>query len=783
MRDVTPQPRSPIRALIALLHIIAIGVLLCAAQARAETKVRLDPADEAVYDSLAQPDINPTACYALRSGSVWQSPLGDFSFQEGQIAFFNPVGGRPSGCYFSGKADFRFDPERHLERTQLKRYTDDSILTASCDNAYIRFCDTATARAILACCDTTTIVSPDTRSSRLRWFEEQAGQHLTLDFGARSWEVLTNLSDPVPWLYIRPNLKGKDNLHFFYDPSGDEDVTAWYRPSGVTSRGVVDLVCSYNDDRYPLTAASRQAWLDNGIDIGDYHSTIDLSNSGNMILDVAVACRSRRDGLVALPFTTAPDLKFDSILVNQTPCSYIYDEDGGWLVVKSPEAFNARQAFLVRFFYRGDRLLDKLPWGDFFIHHTVRWLPRTSVRRRSTYTTTFRYPRHYDVVSVGDLIADTTVNDIRIATWQTIGEVKFISFNYGSFEELDQRMADGIQLRIYRGKNHLDGLFSSNYKEIVAADIDGSMQLFEHLFGKYPWDHLSATEIPGSHGQGFPQLLHLAYASFENNRKGVMDAFRAHEVAHQWFGHMVGWDSYHDQWLSEGFAEYAGAMFVQVRHKGNDEFFKLLKDWRELILSRGGHQYWHDGPDVAPIWMGFRCASNRSPASYQYIVYQKGAYVLHMLRQMLYDYARGSDQRFISLMHDYIATYNGRDPSTADFQKIIEAHVHQPMDWFFRQWVYGTQIPRFEYSWEREQQADGQWVIRGTIKQFDTDPPFRVFMPITIKFDDSRRRTFLQEINSAVTTFESPPMDLKPDELIFNDYHSVLCREKLVKKP
>jgi aminopeptidase N len=369
-----------------------------------------------------------------------------------------------------------------------------------------------------------------------------------------------------------------------------------------------------------------------------------------------------------------------------------------------------------------------------------------------------------------------------VSRWRTYGPESFISFNYGSFELLTDRIDNGPELRIYRGKNHLGGLFSGDFKQTVAENIEGAVRLFSKMFAPYPYDHLSATEIPGGHGQGFPQLLHLAWVSFQTEQKGETDAFRAHEVAHQWFGHMVGWKTYHDQWLSEGFADYAGALYLQARYPGNVEFLRELEEWRDEILQRGGGAFWHDGPDVAPIWLGFRCSSYRSPASYHYLVYAKGAYVLHMLRQMLHDYTRGNDDRFFAMMQDFVTRFSGTDASTEDFRRVVQSHVHQDMGWFFDQWVYGTQIPRFEYQWDRTQLPDKQWVVSGRIRQFDTSPPFRAFMPITVQSADGDW-TFLQEINGSATEFTTIPFRTKPEGVRFNDFHSILCREKVVRKP
>jgi aminopeptidase N len=133
-------------------------------------------------------------------------------------------------------------------------------------------------------------------------------------------------------------------------------------------------------------------------------------------------------------------------------------------------------------------------------------------------------------------------------------------------------------------------------------------------------------------------------------------------------------------------------------------------------------------------------------------------------------------------MRDYVSSYAHREATTADFQAVVERHVGQSMQWFFDQWVYGVQIPRYEYSWERERNADGQWIVRGRVDQFDVDSTFRVHMPITLVFEEGRR-TFVQEISGSGAQFSTPPLGEKPSEVVFNDYLTILCREKIVRKP
>lgn len=778
MAIVTMRERR--RAARVVCFLIFGVCLLPPAPGLAKDVVRLSGWDLAIRDSLDRPTADPNATFRVRAGAEWKTDVGTYRFHSGTLTFLLPVGGRPTGCYFEGAGQIDFTPPSAIERGQLFRFCADSSLAAAFEELYICYFDSLTNAELAARCDSAPLPSP-VRNDELRDWQERINDDLEMYVPAVGWRRLLRPDMPHASLIIGGKFVGVEPLYFMVDDADDEAVSVYRRSSLLVGKGGLDLVCSYDRPRTAVERQFRESLVGRGLAILDYHSEVTIRPSTEMVLDVtmrAVPHSEMRD----LSLLLAPKLEVDTVWINGAVVPFLYSDGGGGLVARPAEALRGSDAATIRVLYRGTELLYKFPWGDFFISYTTSWLPVTRPLARADYETTFRFPKHYDLVSSGEIVSDTVAGDWRIKKWRTYDPAAFISFNYGSFDVLSSPMVNGPRLDIYRSRNHLQGLFGGDIKKAVAADIDGSIQLFRRMFGPYPWPQLAATEIPGIHGQGFPQLLHLAWYSFETSKQGITDAFRAHEVAHQWFGHLVGWATYHDQWLSEGFAEYAGALYVQARNPGDKTFLELVKQWRSSILDVGGYDGWHAGPDVAPIWLGVRCASSASPASYSHLVYSKGAYVLHMLRNMLHDYKTGSDERFAALMRDYVSTYAHDKATTEDFQRIVERHLGQSMQWFFDQWVYGVQIPRYEYRWERTRSEDGKWIVKGRIDQLDVVASFRVYMPITLVFDDGRR-TFVQEVTGTGAEFTTPPLTEKPKEVMFNDYMTVLCREKLVSKP
>ena len=208
-----------------------------------------------------------------------------------------------------------------------------------------------------------------------------------------------------------------------------------------------------------------------------------------------------------------------------------------------------------------------------------------------------------------------------------------------------------------------------------------------------------------------------------------------HEIAHQWWGHIVGWDSYHDQWMSEGFAEFSASLYVQLI-RGNDKFIDFWEDLRKQVVEARPATRDRKPYTIGPVTQGYRLNNGKTGGAARFLIYPKGAYILHMLRMMMYAQNKGGDARFQAMMKDFIQTHFNKNVSTEDFKAIVERHMTQEMnvdnngkmDWFFNQWVYGTQVPA--YKLEYNVSSDG--VINGKITQSGVSDDFVMLVPLYI---------------------------------------------------
>ena len=264
-------------------------------------------------------------------------------------------------------------------------------------------------------------------------------------------------------------------------------------------------------------------------------------------------------------------------------------------------------------------------------------------------------------------------------------------------------------------------------------------------------------------------------AEVSSDGKGEEDVFRAHEVAHQWWGIGVDFATYHDQWLSEGFAQFSGLWYMQVARRNNDLYFDMLRRWRDDIFRKRDAAGGEDA-EVGPITLGYRTASTESPDAYDLMVYRKGAWVLTMLRVLMLDLRAVKEDAFKGLMRDFYTSYAGRRATTADFQRMAEQRIGVPLDWFFDEWVYGTEIPEYDFSWKLETANDGKTVLRMALTQSGVSDSFQMWVPIYVQVNGKVQRLGLVKVRGANTLSDEIVLPFHPEKVMLDENRSILCR-------
>jgi aminopeptidase N len=282
----------------------------------------------------------------------------------------------------------------------------------------------------------------------------------------------------------------------------------------------------------------------------------------------------------------------------------------------------------------------------------------------------------------------------------------------------------------------------------LGREVAASIKFYEKYSGPFPYRQLNVSQIPGTFGQGWPGLLYLSTFSFlpaeAQRRAGLSTASQEHfselvpfhEVAHQWWGNVVGWGSYRDQWIDEAMANYMALLFADSRKEPDRSLRHWLARYRARLTDRPGSDE-ETADEIGPLVMGSRLVSSKSPSGFERVIYGKGAWVIHMLRMMLRQPGRDPDARFNALLMTLATKYRYRALTTGDLRREVEAVMTPAMDleggrsmeWFFEQWVRGTGIPRYKVEFTAKK-LDSGYLVRGTLQQRGVPKGFVAPVPI-----------------------------------------------------
>ncbi len=460
-----------------------------------------------------------------------------------------------------------------------------------------------------------------------------------------------------------------------------------------------------------------------------------------------------------------------------------------WVTVTLPRTAQTGERFILELAYEGELIARHRQTLDFVLNDTLYWRPQHTDGAYSLLDLTFRVPERYRVASGGTLVDERLDGDTRLMRWTTAAPVRSMSFHYGEFD-VSEVGRDGLPtVSVYANEKHLG--FSPGVREKTLDDLLGALEFYGEYFGPYPYDSLLVTETQTQYAQAFPGLILLSYQAFGELHTGEAELFRAHEVAHQWWGAGIDWAGYRDQWMTEGFAQYAAALFTRDGLNDPDQFEAMINAWRLDVLGEGhvgqGHGVHYgfrpdalqrsDAHESGPLVVGFRLNTADTPFDYRVIAYEKGAYILHMLRSMLLNPDTGDDSRFRALMRGYATAHAGGVMSTPSFETAVSEAFDEPMDWFFDQWVYGVEVPTYRPDLEVVPLIDSPmaFVLRGHIRQEDVSEGFKMPVPIRITFDDHPPITRRVWVDAEEVQVEFP-LPERPTRVEFNADNGVLAK-------
>ena len=507
----------------------------------------------------------------------------------------------------------------------------------------------------------------------------------------------------------------------------------------------------------------------------------------------------RRSRLLAGAQTAAapPADPSEPAALHGTPLHYVQETHGRllgddyhepWVTIALPRPVAAGERFILELAWRGP-LVERLRTArGFLLKDTRHWIPMHPDNRRSLLRLTYRVPERYQVASGMTRVDERVAGGTRIAEWVADEPVRGMAFSMGRFAVTAVDEAGRLPITVYENRSQTG--FAPGALRRTIADLEGAIRVYADYFGPYPFRALNVAETVTYAGQAFPGLVLLSFQAFGVLHTGVAELFRAHEVAHQWWGAAVHWEDYRDQWISEGFSHYAAALYALIGLEDEDQFQDILDAWRldvlgEVNVGQGAGRHYgvrpevirrSDGHESGPVVAGYRLNSSDTPVDYQILAYEKGAFILHMLRMMLTDLETGDDTRFRGLMRGFFRDHRRRPASTRTFEAAVARAFGAPMDWFFDQWVYGVDVPTYrpELRTSRVLDQPSPYLLHGVVRQEDVPDGFRMPVPIRVRFA-GRPPLVHRVLIDAETVDVQVPLPAEPADVEFNYRHAVLA--------
>ncbi len=741
---------------------------------------------------------------------------GTFHLRSGTVCFVAPVQGKVTGAVFVGDGNFVISPPPS-EMGMLKLLTKENEFSENFSHLVMRFTDSTydeikkAGGATSGGCDSGLL--KDSQNAM------RHGQLLRYNLDAR---ILQDVLSPEPGQLFVAFVHGKrynDKELFAVDPHGP----------GYLMHEEVGLM-TYDENRYGIWAAfplSDGRRRSAGGHVHIEHQVLDTTIEKNASLTgkATTTFVVRVNGSRVIPFRLFRTLRVQSVATDGQGLAFIQEdknEDADFSVIL-PKPLAAGDKFTITTTYGGKEAVSDEGGGNYFPIAREDWYPNSAFGDRVSYDMTFHIPKGMRIAATGELVSESNDGGQNVTVWKSEAPQTVAGFNFGRFKEEEAKltkpeflvqsfanqeppswvealqhgadlptMGSHIEAGAALGTMSTTGLIKK-----ALAEGELATEVYTDYFGPSSFKRLAITQQTAcTFGQSWPELVWIPMCYFFDTTvrhqlgmdfgdRGYWKVVTPHEVAHQWWGHTVGFDSYRDQWMSEGFAEMSASIYLSFIEKSQQKFISFWNDERELLLERNAEGF--RAIDAGPVPMGYRMSNSRTGFELtRRLIYPKGAYILHMIRMMMHDNHTG-DQRFKEMMQDFVRTYAGKSATTEDFKAMVEKHMtremdmegNQKMDWFFNEYVYGTQLPTYRLESSFDTGADGDVVLNIKVTQSNVKDDFHMLVPIYLELADGGMfflgRARLTGNKSIEQKVPLKGVKAKPRRAVLNYYDDVLA--------
>ena len=770
---------NPVRRLN-VLSIAALTLLLrvLPLSAAAPTARNLSTAlDSATFD--------PQQCFRVRNIRLEKEDVRIY-LTEGFLLFARPVEGKIMAAYFyaeneAGDGEVLVVPPDAAERTTLARFTGAPNLDEHFRGALLLFTDRTGDELATSVKESGAAPSQEMGTMLASQYNSLL-KNLFKSFEIRLVSDLI-LNSPKRGLFFMATAGSKlGNFDIAYDPTAHDQVNV----GQVTYRNETayfDVWTSFAG-RSVRKGLTPKPEMSTGVKIKNFDIQSEITPEFKLKSATKIKFQPTGQATRLMQFECSKQVRIHSAKLNGRDVEFFQREslrsnlirgrDGDVFLVIPSEPLVEGQTAEILFEHEAD-VIRPAGNGVFYVGARGSWYPQSGIQF-VPYDLTFRYPKNLQVVSAGTLVEDRTEESTRITRRRVEQPVRMVGFNLGNYGKASASLK-GLSVEVFANKQleaFLTRRSSSDMPpplpspfprrtanpqlpapleqrlpqanpferaERLAKEIVDIFSMFRDRFGPPPVPQLEISPVPGTFGQGFPGMIYLSTLAYLNRDElppGVRDQqaqlfytdlLHAHEVAHQWWGNRVVAIGANDEWMMEALANYSALMQLE-RKKGVKALDSVLEEYKKRLLSKlpSGETMESTGP----IKLGLRLENSQAPNAWRTITYEKGAWILHMLRR------RMGDQAFFSALREICINFEAKPFSTSDFQAVAVKHLPKQigdskLEDFFEHWVNGTGIPELELKWKLQGKGTALKVV-GSIHQKNVEETFTTLVPMEIQF-------------------------------------------------
>lgn len=697
-----------------------------------------------LYRHLLQPEFTAADVHHVRNIAIDREDL-HVVLMDGALGLMRAVDGHVTGAFFEGDGEILLIPPDRAERTSLALFTHSGVLNTRFTSAYFRFFDDKLVSELQA------IVRPEENPGQyLAKWKEVADALAAMD-SLQLLQAMTGSADSTArFLHLRLAGTSYGVFDVFFNSSVHEQISV-SQPVVANNLAFYDVWTSF-PMRSVREAADSLLTQGSWFHASDFHihSRIFPPDKLDGEAELTVSCR--RSGQRTLILQLSRYLKVMEARLNGQLVEFIQNEavsgsdlarqgnDMVAVVLSTPLEKERPAKLLLK--YSGAVMFDA--GGDLlYVGSRGTWYPSLGPAF-ATFDLSFEYPVGWTLAATGRRVSSSTENGVITSRFVSDKPIAHAGFNVGKFETATV-ISNKVTIDAYASKNVELPLAQAGARvelhpdpagevQRIAEQASATIQFFSTELDAFPYSHLEISQLPALLSQSWPGLIYLSSLAFlttaERSAIGIRDPFAellmsrmmlVHEIAHQWWGDAVEWESYRDEWIIEALANYCAALMME---REDPSKMKLVLDhYRKQLLRQTPNGILDD---AGPVTLGARLTSSKFPDAYETVLYGRGTWLCHMLRSMLrLAGGKNNDALFFAALKNALAMSPGGKISTRDLQRAFEQVLppalfyegQKSLDWFFDSWVNGASIPQFSVENLRITPGETRVKVSGTIRQ------------------------------------------------------------------